>query len=43
VANLITALALMVGGGSAAELVRTTCRKQLRNPVAPRRGTALPQ
>jgi hypothetical protein len=44
VADLITALVLMVGGGSAAELVRGTVRRQLRNPVAaPRRTTALPQ
>jgi hypothetical protein len=43
VADLITALVLMVGGGGAAELVRNTCRKQLRNPAGPRGTTALPQ
>jgi hypothetical protein len=42
VADLITALVLMVGTGSAAELVRSTCRKQLRNPAGARR-TALTQ
>jgi hypothetical protein len=43
VADLITALVLMLGGGSAAELVRGTVRRQLRNPVVQRRTTALPQ
>jgi len=43
VANLITALVLMLGGGSAAELVRSTVRRQLRNPAGARRTTAVPQ
>ena len=42
VADLIVAFVLIVTGGLAAELVRSTCRKQLLNPAPTRRQRQYP-
>jgi hypothetical protein len=40
-ADLLIALGVLLGGTSAAELVRTTCRRRLLTPVRQARSRAL--
>ncbi|HKC29434.1 MAG TPA: hypothetical protein VKB75_15575 [Jatrophihabitans sp.] len=41
-ADLIVAFVLLLGAGSAAELVRSTCRRRLLTPIAARTDSTAP-